>query len=70
MREDGRYSDEVWQLTGKGAWLRGWFGRAVLMIEERRRVWRPVVMGHSPANWILAKRWRKARFADVGRLEV
>ena len=54
-----------WVLTGGVRERRHWWGGTVLDVEELGRVWRPVVSGHSPANWRLKRRLRKAKSADL-----
>jgi len=58
----------AWELTGVHEFRRGWFGRPVLYVAERRRAWRPVVTGYTPANWQDQARWRRARMSDLERL--
>jgi len=59
-------SKTTWKRTGGQEFRRGWFGRAVLFIEESRLVFRPIVTGYTPANWQQQTRWRRARMGDLG----
>jgi hypothetical protein len=54
-----------WFATGRMQARPGWFGVMILLVEETRRVHRPVALGHSPANWRIESRWRRARRWEV-----
>ncbi|MDD2794392.1 hypothetical protein [Acidocella sp.] len=56
---------EHWTATGIFSFRRGLFGGAVLYIEEIKSEFRPKFSGHTPANWILAHRWRRAKLHEA-----
>ena len=54
-----------WKKTGAARFRRRFYlGPLRLMIEEQRREFRPIAVGHTPANWSTACRWRWATAAE------
>lgn len=60
-----RASPDRWCATGRMQARPGWFGFLVLLIEEKRRVRRPVTLTGSPLDWRIEHRWRRARRWEV-----
>ncbi len=56
----------VWLPTGQVRVRAGWFGRAILEVEEYTEVCnRPAGAGYSPGWWKRVERWRRARRGEV-----
>lgn len=59
----------VWLPTGKVRIRAGWFGRAILEVEEYTEVCdRPDGAGYSPGWWKRVERWRRARSGETSPL--
>ena len=65
LRRSNGMTESVWELTGTRRCRPTWLGFALVWVEERRDVYRPVLSGYSPANWITETRWRRARMRDL-----
>lgn len=57
-----------WELTGRHRFVRGWFGRPSLWVEERRMVYAPTTLERDPAAWQPETRWRRGQMADLGNV--